>query len=232
MKKRNGAVIVAAGNGRRMGAKGNKVFLPVCGVPILIHTLKVFAECGDVDTVVVVTRECDIELCKRLIAEYKITKVADVVSGGATRQQSVYIGVQNIGADCDVVAVHDGARALIAKEQITLTIEAARKYGAAAVGVKCKDTLKSADSDGFITGTIDREHTFNIQTPQTFKYKTLDAIHKNAIKNGIDATDDCALAEEMGIAVKIVEGSYDNIKITTPEDLEIAESILKRRKSK
>lgn len=232
MKEKNGAVIVAAGSGKRMGAKENKVFLPICGIPVLVHTLKAFQECDDIDTLAVVTRECDIELCRRLISEYEITKVSDVVSGGATRQESVYIGLQSVCEDCGVVAVHDGARALITKEYITSTIEAARMYGAAALGVKCKDTLKSADKDGFITGTVDREFTFNIQTPQTFDREILDRIHKNAAQEGIDATDDCALAEEMSIAVKIVEGSYDNIKITTPEDLVIAENILKRRRLK
>lgn len=222
------AVIVAAGSGRRMGAKENKVFLKICGVPVLAHTLMKFQNCNVIDDIVVVTRECDIQICKELVKEYDIGKIREIVVGGATRQQSVYNGLKCIEGRCGIVAVHDGARALIADEQIVETVEKAKKYGAAAVGVKCKDTLKSVDENGFIIGTVDREYTYNIQTPQVFEYKTLYDVHKKALEDGTEATDDCALAEACGVRICLVCGSYDNIKLTTPEDVAVAENILKR----
>lgn len=215
-----------------MGAKENKVFLKISGVPVLAHTLMQFEKCNSIDKIIIVTRECDTELCRELVKTYSITKADNIVVGGATRQQSVYNGLMCVGEEYSIVAIHDGARALIEEKQIIETIEAAKEFSGAAVGVKCKDTLKSIDENGFIKETIDREYTYNIQTPQVFERNLILKAHKYAIEKEIEVTDDCALAELCGERVKVIDGSYDNIKITTPEDLTVAENILKRRENK
>lgn len=215
------AIIVAAGKGTRMGADKNKVFLELMGKTILEHTVDVFENAPIIDEIIIVTN--DIEGAGDLFKDYK--KVAKITEGGATRQESVKNGLMS--ATGDIALIHDGARALIMEKEIVASVEAAQKYGAAAVGVKSKDTLKKADKDGFIVKTVDREFIYNIQTPQVFKMAEIRKMHKLAEKNSF--TDDCALAESFGTRIKIVEGSYDNIKITTPDDMEIAEKILKSR---
>lgn len=216
------AVIVAAGSGSRMGAGKNKVFLELSGRSILENTVAVFEDCDLINEITVVTS--DLAECRKLLEPYK--KVKNIVPGGKTRQESVKNGLET--SSCDIVVIHDGARALISEKEIAAAIEAAEKYGAAAVGVKCKDTLKKADKEGFISGTVDREFIYNIQTPQVFNYKEIKKMH--ALAEDSSFTDDCALAEGFGTRIKIVDGSYDNIKITTPEDLEIAEKILEKRR--
>ena len=219
------AIIVAAGRGTRMGADRNKVFLPLMGRTILENTVSVFDACSAIDEIVVVTNE--VMECKRLLAPVK--KVRCIAEGGRSRQQSVKNGLAAI-SDSDFAVIHDGARALITEKEITAAISAAKKYGAAALGVKCKDTLKRADSDGFIASTVDREFIYNIQTPQVFDFKSIKRMHALAERD--DFTDDCALAEHFGVKIKIVDGSYDNIKITTPGDLILAEKILQNRSEK
>lgn len=216
------AVIVAAGKGTRMGADKNKVFLTLMGRTILEHTVDVFEKAPIIDEIIVVTN--DTGECSVLLSGYK--KVAGIVCGGGTRQESVKNGL--MAASGDIAVIHDGARALIKEEEIILAIDAAKKYGAAAVGVKSKDTLKKADQNGFIIKTVDREYIYNIQTPQVFNMRDIRRMHEQAEGNLF--TDDCALAESFGTRIKIVEGSYDNIKITTPDDLEIAEKILRNRR--
>lgn len=216
------AVIVAAGKGTRMGADKNKVFLSLMGKTILEHTVDVFEKAQEIDEIIIVTN--DIEECQRLFSGYK--KVTGIVCGGATRQESVKNGLMAVSGD--FVAIHDGARALICEKEIDAAISAATRYGAAAVGVKSKDTLKKADENGFILKTVDREYIYNIQTPQVFNLAEIKRMHYLAEGNSF--TDDCALAESFGTRIKIVEGSYDNIKITTPDDLEIAEKILRNRR--
>lgn len=217
------AIIVAAGKGSRMGADKNKVFLTLLGRSILENTVEVFENCEVISSIVVVTN--DIAECEKLLSGSK--KVDSIVPGGITRQESVKNGLDK--AVCDIAVIHDGARALIRNEEIIKAVNAAKQYGAAAVGVKCKDTLKQADENGFITGTVDREFIYNIQTPQVFEYEKIKQIHSAAKVNTF--TDDCALAESFGMKIKIVDGSYDNIKITTPEDMVIAEKILTERRN-
>ena len=218
-----GAVIVAAGEGRRMNAGMNKVYLPLFGKTILENTVAAFENCKKIDEIIVVSD--DTEKCGRLLVGFK--KVTAIVSGGKTRQESVKNGLEKCKSE--YVAIHDGARALILAEDIEKVIGAAEKYGAAALGVKCKDTLKLADEDGFIAKTADREYLYQIQTPQVFITKEIKKMHSECAGG---FTDDCAVAESFGKRVKIVEGSYDNIKITTPEDLIIAEKILEKRNGK
>lgn len=221
------AVIAAGGKGSRMGADKNKVYLKLCGIEMLLYTVTAFNLNSSIDEIIVVTGEGDIERCRNLLKS--CDKVSAVTEGGNTRQQSVYNGISK--ASGDIILIHDGARALISQKEITSVIEDCAKYGAAAVGVKVKDTLKLAEN-GFITGTADRENTYQIQTPQAFKADIIKRAHKNAINNGFDFTDDCRAAEEIGVKIKITEGSYENIKITTPEDMVIAEGIISKNRRK
>lgn len=216
------AIIVAAGSGTRMGAGKNKVFLTLFGKSILENTIETFENCPDIDDIVVVTN--DVAECDKLLSPYK--KVKRIVPGGKTRQESVKCGL--LAAKGDIAVIHDGARALIRCEEIAAVVCACKEFGAAAVGVKSKDTLKKASEDGFIEKTLDREFVYNIQTPQVFMYDEILDFHQNAKVNTF--TDDCALAESFGKRIKIVDGSYDNIKITTPDDMEIAEKILEKRR--
>lgn len=214
------AVIAAAGQGRRMGAGINKVYLELFGKSVLEHTVSVFEKCEKIDEIIVVTD--DVKKCRKMLKDFK--KIKSVVLGGKTRGESVQNGLMECGGE--LVAIHDGARALIREKEIIKVIEEAEKYGASAVGVKCKDTLKTADKDGFIEGTADREFMYQIQTPQVFKTSEIKRWYKESKEN---FTDDCALAERNGKKIKIVDGSYENIKLTTPEDLIIAENIMKKR---
>ncbi len=221
------AVIVAGGRGARMGADKNKVFLPIMDREVLYYTISAFERNRRINDIVVVTGKNDINECKALTEKYKFSKIKCITEGGAARQQSVMNGLMK--ADGDIVLIHDGARALVTDSEINNSIDDCIKYGAAAVGVKCKDTLKSADTDGFISGTVDRESTYLIQTPQTFYLNKILKLHKMAENEGFEATDDCMIAEHYGVKIKISEGSYDNIKLTTPEDMIIGERILRKR---
>lgn len=223
------AVIAAGGKGTRMGADKNKVFLELCGKEIILHTIEAFEKNTNIDEIIVVTGSDDIETVKELKSKHNILKLKTIVEGGKTRQESVYNGLK--AASGDVILVHDGARALVSDNEINEVIKNVKIHNAAAVGVMCKDTLKEITVDGFIKGTVDRSKTYQIQTPQGFMMDIILNAHIEAIKNGMDKTDDCALVEETGIRIKVCDGSYENIKITTPEDILIAEKILEKRKN-
>lgn len=222
------AVIVAAGSGSRMGAGYNKVYMPLLGEPVLWHTLKAFAKSGVCDEIVIVTGADDFDRAKAaadgLGIEYKLTE------GGETRQHSVINGLRE--ASGELVAVHDGARALVTPELIKDVIKEAEKCGGAALGVTAKDTIKVADKDGFIAATVERTSAYQIQTPQVFMKSELIKAHEKALSDGFAATDDCAVMERVGTKIKIVNGSYENIKLTTVEDMFTAEGILKEREKK
>ena len=221
------AVIVSAGNSTRMGGI-NKQFLEIRNIPVLVHTLRVFDKAECIDEIVVVTRESDIDDVKSLIDSYNIKKVSKVVKGGETRQISVLNGVVSTSDQSNIVAIHDGARPLVTKSVINNTLEEAILFGAAATGVKVKDTVKQVNDNNDIVATPDRNYLRFIQTPQIFaKSLYLDAV--NTVENSKDFTDDCMLIEAYGKIVKFVDGDYENIKITTPEDVELAECYLKRR---
>lgn len=221
------AVIVSAGNSTRMGGI-NKQFLEIKGIPVLVHTLSVFDKAECIDEIVVVTRKSDIEDVKSLISSYDIKKVSKIVKGGETRQISVLNGVVSTSDKTNIIAVHDGARPLVTEKIINDTLEQAVLFSAAATGVKVKDTVKQVNDDNDIVATPDRNYLRFIQTPQIFdKSLYLDAV--NTVENSKDFTDDCMLIEAYGKIVKFVDGDYENIKITTPEDVELAECYLKRR---
>ena len=225
MKKKY-AIIVAAGKGTRMKCKQNKVFLNLKGKPILYYTLKVFEDNDNIDNIILVLSEADIEYCiDSVINKYGIKKVCKIVEGGTTRQSSVMNGLV-AASECDLVLIHDGARPFIDNKIIDDGIKYAKIYGACACGVKPKDTIKIKSAEGFSEGTLKRDTLFSVQTPQGFKYDLILNSHKEAINKSIDATDDTALAEGSGHSVYLYEGSYTNIKITTPEDIIIGEKIL------
>ena len=222
------AVIVSAGNSTRMGGI-NKQFLELDGAPVIVNTITIFQRCHMIDEIIIVTRESDIDEIAKLVEKNDFYKVSNIVPGGETRQLSVYEGVTSTSNIADLVVIHDGARPLVTVKVIEETIRAAAEYGAAATGVKVKDTVKVVDDKDNIIDTPNRAYMRFIQTPQVFdKNLYLDAV-KN-VKNSKDFTDDCKLIEAYGKTVKFVDGDYENIKITTPEDIDLAESYIKRRR--
>ncbi len=218
------AIIVAAGKGTRMGTDIKKQFIKIHDIPVIIHTLKAFEVCDVINNIIVVTATEDISYMLGLIKDYRLTKVHEIVSGGSTRAQSVINGLK-YAADSDYVAIHDGARPCITPEIIEKTVEAAVKHNAAFCGVKVTDTIKSVNESGFVTATVDRTPLWRVQTPQCFETSLITKAYEG--NDSASFTDDCMAAEATGIAVYAVEGSSSNIKITTRNDILIAESILK-----
>ncbi|MFX0548492.1 2-C-methyl-D-erythritol 4-phosphate cytidylyltransferase [Hathewaya histolytica] len=224
----NYAIILAAGKGRRMNKNINKQFLNLQHRPILYHTLKVFESIEEIHGLVLVASEEEKEYCKNeIVKKYNFKKVKNIVSGGNERQDSVLNGLFCLEKEpCNIVIIHDGARPFVTAEIIKRGIRYAKMYGASACGVGVKDTIKIKSEDNFSAKTLDRNMLFSVQTPQCFIYnKILDA-HKLAKKQEIIVTDDTSVIEYIGDKVYLYEGSYDNIKITTPEDLVIGEGIL------
>lgn len=223
------AVIVAAGSGKRMGANKNKLLLLLRGKSILSYTLSAFENTDSIDEIVLVVSENDRECIEEIVKKENIGKLKCIALGGQTRQQSVYNGLLAVSRDAEIVAIHDGARCFITPDVITKTVNEALLHGAAAAGCRLHDTLKVSSKDGFITDTLNRDEVWRIQTPQTFQYNLILKAHKAAIADSFVGTDDCILAERHGIPIKIVDGGFDNIKITTQEDLLFAEGILASR---
>ena len=221
------AVIVAAGSSQRMGS--DKLMINLGEIPVLARTLKVFQESPLVDEIVVVTRQDKLQETADLCKEYGIEKVSRVISGGNTRTESALCGVSEVSSSAKLIAIHDGARPLVTQDLILRTVYAAADFMAAAPAVACVDTLKAVDKDGCIIGTVDRETTLRIQTPQVFRAELIKGALTKAVEKGLTLTDDCAAAEMMGVRAKTVLGDEDNIKITTPRDLLFAAEILKER---
>ncbi|MCY6957336.1 2-C-methyl-D-erythritol 4-phosphate cytidylyltransferase [Clostridium brassicae] len=220
------AVILAAGKGSRMRAEINKQFLKLKEKPILYYTLKSFCESEYIDNIVLVVAKNEKDYCsKNVINEYNINKIKAIVEGGSTRQESVLNGLR-AAKGCDIVLIHDGARPFVQNSIIENGIKYAKTYGASACGVNSKDTIKLRDSNGFSTGTLDRNILFCVQTPQCFRYDVILKCHERAVLEDIQATDDTMIVERFNHKVYLYDGSYNNIKITTPEDLIIGEKIL------
>lgn len=220
------AVIVAGGSGKRFGSDVPKQFLEVNGLPVIAHSIKKFEDCPLISEIVIVTHKDYIVYCRDLAEELAFSKVTSIIQGGATRQQSVFLGLKQLGEGISHVLIHDSVRPAVAGEVIEGCCEAADKYGAAAAGIKVVDTLKISDDGEFITSTADRSNMWQIQTPQAFEKKLILKCHKNAAFEGFEATDDCMLAERYGYKVKLVSGNYENIKITTAADMKIMEGLL------
>ncbi|HOM03713.1 MAG TPA: 2-C-methyl-D-erythritol 4-phosphate cytidylyltransferase [Acetivibrio sp.] len=226
-KIRVSAVVVAAGKGTRMNMDVNKQYINVGGIPLLARTLKVFEDCFLIDEVVLVVGNSDMFYCKENVVEaYNLKKVKMLVAGGAQRQDSVYNGLLQVSVESDIVVIHDGARPFINEEIIENCIEAAEEFGASTAAVPVKDTIKSADSGGFVKETLERSTLWAIQTPQAFLKDVIMKAHKKAADDGFYGTDDTVLVERMGIRTRLVMGSYNNIKITTREDLTFAEALI------
>ena len=225
------AIIAAAGQGSRMGGKG-KQFIELEGKPIIGWTISVFEESDPVGEIVLVLNKDDLEMGRELIKSQNFKKVTNVVPGGKERQDSVWNGLRTLKSDTDMVVIHDGARPLVTKELISSSIAEAKVHGAAIVATPLADTVKSSKENGFVLDTLERSNLWSVQTPQTFKYKVIFEAYERAQKIGYHATDDAKLVERLGLPVKIVMGSCENIKITTPEDLDIAKCILKNRAQK
>ena len=229
------AIIAAAGSGKRMNMEINKQFINIFDKPVLAYTLGAFQECNLIDEIIVVSREEDILYCKDIINEFNMDKVTKIVAGGNERYESIYNGLNEINELTTIVAIHDGARLLVLPEDIEAAVETAIEQDSAVLGVRVKDTIKYADKNNNIIDTPDRNNLWVIQTPQVFRTHIIkDSYEKyfHDLNDGLIneiVTDDSMVVERAGYKVKIVEGNYSNIKITTPEDLSFAEAILNTR---
>ncbi len=225
------AIIAAGGFGKRMVSETLKQYLLLSGKPILAHTLSTFEEALSIAAIIVVVPQKEIDYVKREIVDtYGISKVRDIIAGGKERQDSVRKGIEVVDGDTDIVVIHDGARPFVTVELIDLSVERALEEGAVTLGVPVKDTVKNVNQKGIITKTLDRDAIWLTQTPQAFRREIIQEAYKRALENNDRATDDSCLVEKMGIEVRMISGSYDNIKITTKEDMILGETLLKKRK--
>lgn len=218
-------IVPSAGKGKRLSSKENKPFISLKGKPLLLYTLKALEKCKVINEIIVVVSPDKIKTCKKLIKKYGISKVSVVVAGGRKRFNSVKNGLKKI-KEADFILIHDGVRPFIEESTIKKVLRAARRYGAALCATPLKQTLKIINKNSFIKNTPKRSTLWEAQTPQAFKKDLILKAYKNATSH--DATDDSSLVEKMGRKVKIIKGSYRNIKITTPEDLALAEILLKK----
>lgn len=222
------AIVLAAGQGKRMNSAIQKQFLEVKGYPVLYYSLKCFQESSIIENIILVTGKDAIEYCKEeIVNKYNFTKVSAVIEGGKERYDSVYAGLVAC-QKCDYVFIHDGARPFISEEILERGLKGVQKTGACVIGMPSKDTVKIADIDGYIKETPDRKLVWNIQTPQIFSYDLIKEAHDSIRKKDMSTiTDDAMVVEqESGRKIILAEGSYKNIKITTPEDLLVAEAFL------
>lgn len=226
---KNIAIVLAAGKGRRMGTEIPKQFLYIHDKPVLFYSLNVFQQHNDIDEIVLVVSEEYKSYCiKEILEKYGITKVSAIVEGGAERYDSVIAGLSAC-SDCKYVLIHDGARPCITEEIIDRSLDAVRKYDACVVGMPSKDTVKIADDQGFISVTPPRKNVWNIQTPQVFSYELIYNAYQTMQRKGMaGVTDDAMVIELLDAAkIRLVEGSYENIKVTTPDDIKVLENLLK-----
>jgi len=221
------AVIVAAGKGKRMGTDISKQFLPLGGKEILAHTVEVFESAENIRDIVLVTGEDSLQDVRDMAQEYSWKKIVSVVAGGKERQDSVWNGLQAVSGDTELVLIHDGVRPFVTEEILNLSIDPAVEMGGCVAGVPAKDTIKVCNSENIAVDTPDRSTLCQIQTPQTFRKDLIVKAYAQAKAEGFIGTDDASLAEYSGYPVKVIMGSYRNIKITTREDLIIGEAFLK-----
>ena len=223
------AIIPASGLGRRLGSYPDKAFVPIAGQPLIAHTLAVFQECSEIDEIILLTRGSQVGAAEKLVHDRGFAKVKAVTAGGEVRQDSVRNGLAELSAGCELVAIHDGARPFITPEIIASSIEAAREDGAAIAAVPVTDTIKSSLDGRFVSSTLDRKTLYAVQTPQTFQRKVIESAYERAYADSYFGTDDASLVERLGMPVRIVEGSYENVKVTTPADIVVAEAIASSR---
>jgi 2-C-methyl-D-erythritol 4-phosphate cytidylyltransferase len=223
------AIIPAAGRGRRMGGQGNKLLLELAGTPILILTLKIFESSPDIKEIIIPAAAGDIPVLEKLVKEYGIRKVSAIIAGGKERQDSVFNALKALQPDVQKVVIHDGARPLLPLRDLQNFLRQAEGLSAGIMAVPVKDTIKKINEAGWVVETPVRQNLRLVQTPQFFDRRLLEKVHILASRQGFYTTDDAALMEWQGYPVRTIAGSYENIKVTTPEDILLAEAILKRR---
>jgi 2-C-methyl-D-erythritol 4-phosphate cytidylyltransferase len=224
-------IVVAAGSGSRMGADIKKQYLPLAGLPILVRTLQTLADCPLVERIVLVVSADDIDFVRGLVEAHHLQKIGDVVSGGRERQESVFNGLQALRPVTTHVAVHDAARPLVTVEEVEDVVTAAIESGAATLGVPVKDTIKRV-VQGTVEETLDRSELWAVHTPQAFRRDWLEEAHQRSLQQGGHGTDDASLVEGVGYPVRMIAGRYTNLKITTPEDLVVAEALWQREEKR
>ncbi|MBN4051021.1 MAG: 2-C-methyl-D-erythritol 4-phosphate cytidylyltransferase [Alkaliphilus sp.] len=236
------AIIVAAGKGTRMGRGINKQFLLLEGKPILAHTIKAFEECESIDEIIIIVTKGEIDYCRgNIIEKFGCTKVTKIVVGGSERVSSVFRGLSEVSSYDSIITVHDGARPLITSSQISECVETAKKLGSAVLAVQVKDTIKIVSPDMEIERTLKRSELWAIQTPQSFHYSVIMKAYETYMERKLEnrdnvdrqsyhhPTDDSSLVEQIGIKVHVIKGDYENLKITTPEDIIVASEIFRKR---
>lgn len=223
------AVILAGGSSTRFGGDTPKQFLPVLGKPVMAHTMLAFEKTPCIKEIIVVCREGDTVRYEVMAKEYGVTKFKCAVIGGATRQDSSLAGVNATDKKAEYVLIHDGARPMVTPENIEAVVKATKKHRAAIAATVSRDTVKIADKNGFVTRTEDRNFVYLAATPQGFYKPLYEACAYSAKKEGVSVTDDAALLEHYYYPIKLVEIGNENIKITTPSDLTVAEAILQKR---
>ena len=223
-----GAIIVGAGEGKRMGGGGRKQFVRISGRPLIAYTLEVFEKSALIDHMVIVVPRDSIDWLKEEIIEPSgLKKINAVVHGGETRQQSVLSGLRAVKHKTERIVIHDAVRPLVSEILIKRVLDASQKTGAAITAVPARDTVKRVES-GVIVGTLNRRLLWLAQTPQCFRNDILSDAHKRALKEKVEATDDASLVEKYGTKVAVAVGSYSNLKITSPEDLPLFEYFLRQ----
>lgn len=234
---RTAAVVLAAGSGKRMNAGVKKQYMEIAGRPVLYYSLKAFEE-SFIDEIVLVVSQDEIEQVQEsYVNQYGFQKILRIVAGGKERYHSVACGLQAVRQDCDFVFIHDSARPMLTQEILQRVYRAVQEEEACVVGVPSKDTVKIADEQGYVSVTPNRSLVWNVQTPQVFSYPLVHSAYEELLQKeqellaaGVQITDDAMVVEHLAHhKVKLVEGSYENIKITTPEDVQIAERYLQSR---
>lgn len=224
------AIIPAAGAGKRLKSHIAKQYLLLNSVPVLVHTLKVFQNSKNIDKIILAVPLDDLVYIRQeLVEKYGLTKITNTVAGGKERQDSVRNCLMVIEGKCELVVIHDAVRPFVTEELIKSVVDAAKITGAAVAGIRIKDTIKEIKKDNMVLTTVPRHNLWLTQTPQAFKFKLLKDVYKAAYDENFYGTDDASLVEKMGKKIKMVEGSSENIKITTKEDMLIAEALMKIR---
>lgn len=222
------AIVLGGGSGARMGTELNKVLIPIRGVPAIVRAIAPFT--GLCDGVIVVARTEEMPLMASLLRRYGLGKaVLSLVQGGADRQESVWNGLEALPQDAGIVLIHDGARVLVTEAVIRDAMQSAKTRGSGIPSLPVTDTVKRTDAEGAVVETLDRDALRTIQTPQAFRVADIRRAHENAAKTGYRGTDDAALLEHAGMPVYVTQGSRDNLKLTTPLDLRLAEALLTLR---
>lgn len=221
------AIVPAAGEGKRMGKSISKPYLLIGGRPILGFVLESLSGADEIQDIIVVTKKEEVDYCREMVVDrYSFKKVSAIVPGGEHRQDSVYEGLKRVKPDMDLVLIHDGVRPFLSQELLKKVINCATHFKSAIAAIPIRDTLKKIDSKGCVRRTVSRDGIWHVQTPQVFEYRLIMEVYRKAFRDNFYGTDDAVLVERCGYPVRVVVGSPQNIKITMPEDLTMAEAIL------